>query len=88
MDLRHVDKFSMQVTPDVLILPSKLKPLCKEVHGSLVINPQTLTKGPTGGSFATLNIHPFPREELENAGSDVQMPHKVFERTRAQVQKI
>mmetsp|Transcript_5284 Transcript_5284/g.9614 ORF Transcript_5284/g.9614 Transcript_5284/m.9614 type:complete len:649 (-) Transcript_5284:46-1992(-) len=88
LDLRHLGKVKMPVTPDVLLVPSKLAPFCKEVLGSLVVNPQQLSKGSTGGTFATITIHPMPREELEKAGEGVEMPHKVAERARVQVQKI
>jgi len=88
LDLRHLAKVKMPVTPDVLLVPSKLAPFCKEVLGSLVINPQQLSKGSTGGTFASITIHPMERDALEKAGEGVEMPHKVAERTRVQVQKI
>ncbi|XP_066154833.1 DNA polymerase alpha subunit B [Euwallacea fornicatus] len=46
----------MTVKPHVMILPSNLKHLIKEIDGCLVINPERLTKGFGGGCFALLEI--------------------------------
>ena len=88
LDLRHLDKVAMPVTPDVLLVPSKLAPFVKDVLGSVVVNPQQLSRGSTGGTFANITIHPAKREELEKAGDGVEMLHKVSERARVVVQKI
>ncbi len=66
LDLRHLNKLNMEVTPDVLILPSKLKQFAKEIQGSMVINPGHLTRGNKGGTFAEMHIHPMSRDILEN----------------------
>jgi len=87
LDLRHIDKFSMEVTPDVLIVPSKLAPFAKDVVGTVVVNPTTLAKGNTGGAYASITIHPIKREELEGDG-EIEIEHKVAERARVVVQKI
>ncbi|ORY39664.1 hypothetical protein BCR33DRAFT_720100 [Rhizoclosmatium globosum] len=51
---------TLQATPDILILPSALKPLVKNVDGCVCINPGTLVKGRSGGgSYARLCIHPL-----------------------------
>merc|ERR1711871_98561 len=67
VDLRHMNRLSMKYTPDVLIMPSKLKQFAKEIQGSLVINPGHLTRGSRGGTFAEMHIHPLEREILDNA---------------------
>ena len=51
----------MQVTPDILILPSQLNPFAKRVGDVLCINPGRLTKGSTAGTFAQATIHPMIR---------------------------
>lgn len=78
----------MQVTPDVLLVPSKLAPFVKDVCGSVVVNSNTLAKGSTGGSFAHLTVHPKTREELENASRDEKLESKIKDRVRVQVIKI
>mmetsp|Transcript_21166 Transcript_21166/g.42206 ORF Transcript_21166/g.42206 Transcript_21166/m.42206 type:complete len:637 (-) Transcript_21166:13-1923(-) len=88
LDLRHLSKTTMPVTPDVLLVPSKLAPFVKDVLGSVVINPQQLSRGSTGGTFATIDVQPVKREELENAGEGVMMEHKVTERAKVAVMKI
>eukprot|EP01038_Epipyxis_sp_PR26KG_P005777 gene5777-7975_t len=66
-DLRHARHCEFKLTPDVLVIPSKLTPLVKELtNGSLVINPGQLTKGTTGGTFAELSIHPIKETELRD----------------------
>ncbi len=49
----------MGVSPDVLILPSKLAHMAKDTLGTLVVNPGQLAKGNSGGTFAELSIHPM-----------------------------
>jgi DNA polymerase alpha subunit B len=91
VDLRHIDKFKMPVTPDVLLIPSKLAPFAKEIQGSLVINSGTLSKGSTGGTFAMITVHPIEREVLEKSrevDGKGKVLHKVVERARVQVTKI
>ena len=89
VDLRHMDKFSLPVTPDVLILPSKLAPFAKDVMDTMVVNSNTLAKGSTGGSFATITVHPHEREKLDAMGRDVEVSNQdIKDRIRVQVSKI
>lgn len=66
-DLRHSKHWEFQAHPDVLILPSRLNPIAKEVFGSLVVNPGALTRGAGGGTFAQLAIHPIKEADLRAA---------------------
>ncbi|GBP79989.1 DNA polymerase alpha subunit B [Eumeta japonica] len=43
-------------TPHLLILPSNFRYFIKEVKGSVVINPERLTKGIGGGTFARIQL--------------------------------
>ncbi|EKU20784.1 DNA polymerase alpha subunit B, partial [Nannochloropsis gaditana CCMP526] len=72
LDLRHADHWRMPITPDVLLLPSKLTPFVKDVGGALCINPGTLTKGGGGGTYAMLHIHPLPAERLERMSPETE----------------
>ena len=57
------------LSPDVLLMPSKLTPFAKELHGSLVVNPGMLTKGSSGGTYADITIHPVAENKLREAMS-------------------
>ncbi|KAJ0173714.1 hypothetical protein K1T71_010863 [Dendrolimus kikuchii] len=43
-------------TPHILVLPSNFRYFVKEVNGCVVVNPEHLSKGPGGGTFARLLI--------------------------------
>jgi DNA polymerase alpha subunit B len=90
VDLRHSRHWQMKVSPDVLILPSKLTPMARDVLGTVVINPGLLTKGVNGGTFAELNIHPLSekmlRDKVLEKSGDIT--HSVHERTYANIIKI
>jgi len=75
----------MKVSPDVLLTPSRLTPMAKEVLGSLVVNPGTLAKGIHGGSYATLSINPLPAVQGDDEGL---RGHDVAARTNVSICKI
>ena len=70
----------MSVTPDILILPSKLQQFASELTlpsssfsspsssssscSVVAVNPQSLTKGDHGGSYALITVHPFNDDEM------------------------
>ncbi len=85
--MRH---WQMDVTPDVLIMPSRLLPLAKNVKGSLVVNPGPLAKGTSGGTFAELTIHPMKEKDLRDAiiAGEQNLLHQVAERTKVVISKI
>lgn len=86
-DIRHSRHWEFKVNPDVLILPSRLAPLAKDVHGSILVNPGQLTKGIGGGTFAELTIHPMKEAELLSA-ADKPVEHNIFTRTTLTIVKI
>jgi DNA polymerase alpha subunit B len=90
MDMRQSRHWQMDVAPDVLITPSKLTPMAKDIFGTVVLNPGQLAKGSTGGSFAELSIHPIREEELRDAriAGKEEIPHNVPPRTFVNIQKI
>jgi DNA polymerase alpha subunit B len=95
----HVE---MPVTPDVLLLPSKLKPFCGRVSGTLAVGPGTLCKAKTGGTYARLEIAPITEKLIgpssvsdpfeDMAESEAELPgtsrHKVAERAMVQVVRV
>ncbi|CAH2094507.1 unnamed protein product [Euphydryas editha] len=48
----------LPAAPHLLLLPSNFRYFVKEVNGSVVINPEHLTKGEGGGTFARVLIAP------------------------------
>ena len=78
----------MKVTPDVLLTPSRMTPMAKEVLGALVVNPGTLAKGAAGGSFATLSINPLPEVPPQSGEGEQARSHDVPARTNVTICKI
>jgi len=61
------DHAQMLITPHVLIVPSDLRHFIKDVDGTLVVNPERLTKGQSGGTYARLLID-LPNEPDDESG--------------------
>jgi DNA polymerase alpha subunit B len=80
----------MRIKPDILIMPSKLACSAVEKEGTLLINPGSLTKFHTGGSYADITIHPIPERDLRDAvkvGKE-EYEHNVFQRTVVNITNI
>lgn len=91
LDYRQSRHWQLKVTPDILIIPSKLACLCKDVmDNTLVINPGKLTKGVHGGTFAEVVVHPLPESALRAAHIEGKeaLPHAVPPRTYVNILKI
>ena len=91
MDLRHAAKWQMQASPDVLILPSKLSHMSREVLGTIVVNPGSLTKGTNGGTYGEIASHPAKEDELRAlhlADAKAEVPHSLGPRTSVNIMKI
>jgi predicted phosphodiesterase len=88
--MRQWKHWSMTASPDVLITSSRLTQLVREVNGTLVVNPGTLTKTTTGGTYAELTIHPFKEGDLRAAVLDKveSVPHNAPARTAVSICKI
>ena len=79
--------YSMPVQPDILLLPSKLTCLAKDVaKGTIVINPGYLVKGAMGGSFAVMDVHPIKKEKLD--GDEEEIVNDIKNRIRVEIRKI
>jgi DNA polymerase alpha subunit B len=97
-DLRHSRHWEFETRPDVLVLPSRLAALAKDVFGTLVVNPGALTRGVGGGTYAQMDIHPLKEADLRSAvlAQSTQspgtagdaMPHGVSSRTAVTISKI
>lgn len=98
LDMRQSKHWTMQRCPDILLLPSKLSPMAKEVavHGVdgpstvLVVNPGPLVKGRAGGNYADMTIHPMDASKLRDAvlKNVPELKHEVSTRTAVQIVKI
>ena len=90
LDLSRETEWAMPVRPDVLIVPSKLACFARKVSGStVVVNPGELTKGCSGGTYATIDVHPARREELEEAaGRGEEVECGVQDRVRVDIRRI
>jgi len=92
VDLRHAKHWQMGATPDVLILPSKLQQMAREVLGTLVVNPGQLTRGANSGTFADIFIHPMNTDEIRQliaAGKDLEtIEHNVSSRSSVNICRI
>lgn len=89
--MRHYKHWMIDVSPDVLILPSRMNHMVTDVQGTLVINPGQLAKGTNGGTYATMTIHPMKDNELKayiEAGDNSAKMHKISERARVSILRI
>ncbi|KAL2865178.1 DNA-directed DNA polymerase alpha subunit POL12 [Aspergillus lucknowensis] len=74
------------VRPDILIVPSMLPPFVKVVDSILTINPGTISKRRAAGTYAQLAIH--PRVVAEEEREQKRISHKLYERTRVDINRI
>jgi DNA polymerase alpha subunit B len=91
LDMRFNDKWRMPVSPDVLLVPSRLATFARRLgNGTLAVNPGQLAKGASGGTYAKLTVHPMPAEQLKQATEGTAQPirHQVAERTSLQIKRI
>jgi hypothetical protein len=56
VDYKQLDKLYMKEIPDIIITPSSLPNYVKKVHSTYFINPGTLYKGNSMGSFAKISV--------------------------------
>ena len=86
LELKMMDYWSIPVTPDVLILPSKLAPMARPVLGNrtLALNPGTVVRGTnTGGTYAVLDVRPAPSRAREG---DDEAPAVDLDESRSALQ--
>ncbi|XP_070578599.1 DNA polymerase alpha subunit B-like isoform X2 [Ptychodera flava] len=83
IDYEYFEQFAkMQITPDVLILPSDLRFFIKDVAGCICVNPGRITKGQVGGTFCKMVIDAKTKDEKISGGGGVA------KQTRAQIIKL
>ncbi|CAO3672856.1 unnamed protein product [Umbelopsis vinacea] len=84
LNLLQMPHIQMDITPDILILPSRLKSFAKIVDSVVCINPGYLSKKQSGGTFARATIHPLKPISEGNVGVEA----KIWERARVDLIKI
>ena len=84
----HIDPFVLGVRPDILILPSVLKPSVKHVEGVMCVNPGKLCKGKVSGTFCKMIIYPLNMQELVSLNPQEELHHDVGLRSRTGIYKL
>ncbi|KKK16017.1 hypothetical protein AOCH_005870 [Aspergillus ochraceoroseus] len=74
------------VLPDVLIVPSLLPPFIKVIDSVLTINPGTISKRRSAGTYAQIAIHPRVISEEERGKKHIR--HNLYERARVDILRI
>jgi len=85
-DYAHIDNTAMPITPDVLLLPSKLRYFAKDVNGTLVVNPGRLTKFRSGGTYGHLRIDAPRRNDIPTNNEPLRAG--VSERATVQIRRV
>jgi len=65
VDVTKRTAYSIPVQPDLMVVPSKLASLAKDVTGgTVVVNPGHLVRGTVGGgTYAIVNVNPVTKDE-------------------------
>ncbi|KAF9977680.1 DNA-directed DNA polymerase alpha subunit pol12 [Actinomortierella ambigua] len=97
VDLQQSDKaLTLRVTPDVMLLPSRLRHFAKNVDNVIMCNPGHLAKAQAGGTYGVLTIHPISSHSLAEASMLVDdddertqsIYHRVYDRCRLDIMKV
>lgn len=79
-------------TPDIIITPSDLTVFAKCISGCICINPGTICKASTGGTFASITIDPqviaSQGLDFNNNLKDSKMNNRAQERIRVDINNI
>ncbi len=85
LDFRHYKNWLFKMNPDILVTPSRLSYMAKDVEGTVVINPGSLARGVSGGTYAEVTIHSVDKSKLSD-GKD--HPNDVASRCRVDIVRI
>uniref|UniRef100_A0A7S2ERG3 DNA polymerase alpha subunit B n=2 Tax=Ditylum brightwellii TaxID=49249 RepID=A0A7S2ERG3_9STRA len=89
LDLKQMEKWSMECQPDILIVPSKLTTFARKVLDTTVaINPGQLSRGTAGGTYAVMDVHPMKRSLWEGKEEDVEIDDGVQDRICVEIKRI
>lgn len=93
LELNQLWHLGMPVAPDVLIAPSRLRTMAKVVDSTLIVNPGSLSKLNSGGTYAKVLLAP-PLRAAGNGqrdggdGAADYVPARTPERTRVDIFRV
>ncbi|XP_064480152.1 DNA polymerase alpha subunit B-like [Ornithodoros turicata] len=61
------DSGRFSTTPHLLVLPSDLRSFVKDIHGCICVNPERVTKGIVGGTFARAVVNPVSASSYQGS---------------------
>lgn len=73
--------------PDILVVPSKLRPLSQIVGNVVVVNPGTVSKPKTTGEYSVASVRKFEAKE-DVSNEDDYVNHEVYKRARVEIIKL
>ncbi|KAF9187848.1 DNA polymerase alpha subunit B [Haplosporangium sp. Z 11] len=96
VDYNQYDLMDLRVSPDIVIVPSKLKHFAKTIDNVITVNPNHLSKAHAGGTFARLTIHPISQSVLgdlammmdEEDAQSMSTYHRVYDRCRVDLVRV
>ncbi|KAK9450307.1 DNA polymerase alpha subunit B N-terminal-domain-containing protein [Limtongia smithiae] len=91
LELGYMGLADMTVLPDILVLPSDLRYFAKVVDSVVAINPGTLTKHKSGGTYAVIDVLPYSAQKgikNEDEDEDELIAHDVWQRCKVEIRKI
>jgi len=89
VDVMKRKAYSIPVQLDLLVLPSKLAPLAKDVKGgTVVINPGHLVRGTVGGTYAIVDLHPVKKDGVGGNHEAKEGTGCVKDRIRVEIRRI
>lgn len=88
VDYGHLNQAHLPISPDIIILPSKLQCFAKCVEKSVACNPGVLTKVNGGGTYGKLTIFPLTKEILTETSQDEEMFHAIEQRLKIEIVRI
>jgi DNA polymerase alpha subunit B len=81
------------ITPDVLILPSLLRPFARVVDSTVFLNPGAAARASAtdvvgAGSFARVDVAGMKKARLEALAEEERVGHEAWDRTRVELLRI
>ena len=92
IEVEQVKHLVFEKTPDILVTPSDLTVFAKSISGCICINPGTICKASTGGTFASITIDPqviaSQGLDFNNNLKDSKMNNRAQDRIRVDINNI
>jgi DNA polymerase alpha subunit B len=89
LDARLLEHASLHIRPDIILANSALRYFAKDVDGVAVVNPASLAKFATGGTYAKIYIAPTPKISASALATGIAGEEApVAARTRVEIVRI